>query len=532
MNNIFKYTALAILGVIVLYFAPIFFNIFNWKISNVFPKVILDADYQDSLIRTLVFSFTSTFGILVFSFLLGYLLKRITKGKFLILGSVLLIPFLLGSVSTSFLFKILLSDSWLIELSFDKTYLLFIILGLIRFWQFGTLFIYIFWLNNLSLKETVLNYTEFYQFSSWEKIKNVYLPFHRNLIILLSIFLFVSNIYETTKLQLIFRASKGTNSELISTTLYNSYLSDTKLSPDFASEVLFSQTVLFYLPVFLFFSIFVYFISNSLISVISKSKKGLTFKINQKHKDKISKLTFFSLISIVLFPIFWSFIQQGITIENPFFLLKTIYLSLIASVILLIVFTLPLSYYLRVVKKHFFYEINQKSLWVFILLFLLFLIPPLALMLFGFEWSSIFNVRGVFSTSVVWVIGQAINSLPVIATFIFVIHFVTQNKELEYLEIMKVEFNEVIKWSFLKRFKTEYLMTFLFAFSIIWNEGTFNKVYSDRIPSYVSEILRTVNSRNADYSEGMLFLLFSLLLAVVCITLWNIVLYRLSKNNK
>lgn len=534
MSKLFKYLSFLSLGIIFLYLSPLFWSISDWDIEKVFPEVILDEDYQGSLVRTVTFSSISTFFVVFLSFFGGFFLRHLKNKRSLLLGSLLLLPFLLGSVSTSFLFKILLFDSGILNQAFNNSMILFSILGIIQFWQFGTLFTYLFWLNNLSIKPEVTDYANYYSFGGWERVKYIYLPFHRNLIILLSIFFFLSNIYESSKLQIIFRASKGTSSELISNTLYNAYLSDSKISPDFAGNILFAQSALFYLPVFIILTIVLYGIMNYVISFLSKSKFSLPLvkshlKAPERTGSHVLLLVFaFSVIA----PIVYAFFKQGVSIDDLSYLLSTIGLSFTASVILLIVLTLPVAYYLRIQWQHRFQALSRKNLWIFISLFLLFLIPPLVLMLFGFEWSNFLQVRGSLPTNTSWIIGQCISAFPIIASFILVIHFFTKNRELEYLGIMKADFAEIVRWSFLKRYRVEYAMTFLFAFSIIWNEGTFNKVYSDRIPSYVSEILRTVNSRNADYSQGMMFFLFSLLLGFACILLWNLIVARLVNINR
>jgi hypothetical protein len=534
LARLFKILSAASIGIILLYLSPLVFNLWNWEIENVFPEVILDTDYQSSLLRTISYASFSTLGVLLLSFLAGYKLRRLKSKGALLLGGILLLPFLLGSVSSSFLFKVLLYDSSLLNWSYNNSVVLFGLLSLFQFWQFGTLFTYIFWINNLSIKDDLIGYTSYYKLNSLERIKLVYIPYHRNLIILLSIFFFVSNIYESVKLQVIFRASKGTNSELLSNTLYNAYLSDSKISPDYAANVLFSQTALFYLPLFIALTVLLYGLLNYLISSISKSK--ISFLLIPCTLNRFNKNVTMALLIVfvagILFPISYAFLQQEIKLYNLSYLLSTIGLSFLASSVLLLLFTLPLSYYLRIVCKEYFYQISRTNLWIFITLFSIFLIPPLTLMLFGFEWSSILGIRGKFATNISWVLGQCISALPIIATFIFVIHFLARNKELEYLGAMKADLTEVIKWSFIKRFRIEYLMTFLFSFSIIWNEGTFNKIYSDRIPSYVSEILRTVNSRNADYGRGMMFFLFSLLLSILCIVIWNVIVARLVSNKQ
>ncbi len=530
LKKAFTYLAILSLGIVLVYLTPLFFDIGAWHLDFVYPKVLVD-DYGQSLLRTLLFAMSSTLIVIVVSFLGGHVLGRLDRKSDLLVGSLLLLPFLLGTVSTSFLFKLLIMDTGLMNFAFEHSIVIFLILGLMQFWQFGTLFMYIFWINNLGMSSQVKNYASYYKFTTWEKLKNIAIPYHRNLVILLSIFFFVSNIYENIKLQIIFRASKGTSSEMIAGTLYQSYMSDSKISSDFASGVLFSQTVLFYLPLFILCAFLIYLTASRMMGGLSKSKLMLpaSFQIGNQGKQKISRIVLYLMVGMIVLPIVGAMSSEPIRFGGVDYLFQTIGLSMSASIVLLVIFSLPLAYVLRVLWRQFFAEINDKSLWVFLSLFLLFLVPPLTLMLFGFEWSSIFQTHSRLSTRLMWILGQCINTLPIIASFLFVIHFTVSNRELDYLSIMRVNFDELVRWSFLRRFRVEYLMTLLFAFSIIWNEGTFNKVYSDRIPSYVSEILRTVNSRNADYGQGMLYFLFSMGLGLLCIGLWNYIVSRFIK---
>jgi ABC-type sugar transport system permease subunit len=533
LNKILKYFSIGSIGLVLLYISPIFLGLPKSNIDEIFPFVIMDEDYQVALLRTLVFSILTTFLVIIISFIFGYLLRKFTDKSFLLYCSILLIPFLLGSVSVAFIFKVLLWNTDFLTQIFNSSIYLFLLLGFFQFWQYGTLFIYIFWLNNFGVKKEIVEYSAYYKFTTFEKLKHIYLPFHRNLIILLSIFFFAVNVYESTKLQIIFRASKGTNSEMLSSLFYNTYISESKISPEFATNNLFSQALLFYLPLLLFITFLIYFFINLCINGFSKNKTviGPIFTLTARSKNTISKVFVFLIILIVILPILAILLKQSISIADMEHLIKTISLSLVASVLLLVVFVLPLAYFLRIGYKDYFEKITRQNLWIFLSLFLLYLVPPLCLMLFGFEWSSFLGISGELSTTTAWIIGQCINALPIIASFVFVIHFVVKNNEIEYLQTMRASTSEIIKWSFIKRFRIEYIMTFIFTFSTIWNEGTFNKIYSDTIPSYVSEILRTVNSRNADYSVGMLYFLFSLTLAIICVGLWNVIIYKLSKTD-
>lgn len=523
-----KSIAFIIGGLILIYLTPTF-NSFS-AIDDVYPEVIADEDYLNALLRSIMFALGSVLFCVVGSFTLAYVLRNISSKVLLLLASLMMLPFLMGNVSLSFLFKILFFDSIVIESIYQNTSLLFGTMFLLQFWQNGFLFTYVFLLNNKGVDSNLINYGEINRFSSFEKIKNIYLPKHKNLIILLSIFSFVTSFYESAKFQIILRSSQGTNSELISQTLYNSFKSDLMINAGYASDVIFAKALFFYIPLSILIVLIIYMVINFSVSKLSKSTFQLPqFDLPLTIKNKIASILMVLIVGIIVSPIVLLFFKQNIGFLKLSYLLETISLSGLAAILLLILFAIPLGLSLRIGFLKVFHSFNNKSISAFVVLFLLYLLPPLALMLCGFEWSSLLNFKGALSTKMFWLFGQCINSLPIIATFIVVIHFYVQNKELIYAKAMRLSNMETIKYSFLKRFKLEYILTLLFAFSIIWNEGTFNKVYSDRIPSYVSEIMRTVSSRNADYSQGMLFFAFSLLISLVCIAIWNVITVKHNK---
>ena len=81
MSKLVKSISFISIGVILLYLAPLFFNLPNWEIEYVFPEVLYDPDYQDSLLRTISFAVISTVAVIMLSFLLGYILRNIKSNK-------------------------------------------------------------------------------------------------------------------------------------------------------------------------------------------------------------------------------------------------------------------------------------------------------------------------------------------------------------------------------------------------------------------------------------------------------------------
>ena len=132
----------------------------------------------------------------------------------------------------------------------------------------------------------------------------------------------------------------------------------------------------------------------------------------------------------------------------------------------------------------------------------------------------------MWNLQLVWILGHVILTLPLLSSFISVSHFKTSNNEINYLESYKFSLWQIIKDSFLKRYQAEYLLTFLIAFSLIWNESIVNNLLSDFIPSFVSEMKMNIEGRAADYAKGMNYLFIALGIAIMAMWLWKLILRK------
>jgi len=85
---------------------------------------------------------------------------------------------------------------------------------------------------------------------------------------------------------------------------------------------------------------------------------------------------------------------------------------------------------------------------------------------------------------------------------------------------------EIAKTSFLQRFKAEYLLLFILAFSFIWNEGVVNNLFSDFIPSFAANLKMLITGRAADLQHAAAYLWMSIALSLISVVLWFSIVRR------
>jgi hypothetical protein len=128
-----------------------------------------------------------------------------------------------------------------------------------------------------------------------------------------------------------------------------------------------------------------------------------------------------------------------------------------------------------------------------------------------------------------WIFVHGILTLPLLGSFILSVHFRVKSLELSYLDAYKLKGGEIIKWSFLKRFRLEYILTLIFAFSFIWNDFGINSVLSDRIESFASILKMAFSGRAANQSIGLMYFSVSILVAFSSVLIWKTILNNAQK---
>jgi len=505
-----------------LFLIPSFQSVINGKSDGI--HLLMQAD---GLLKPLIRSIISTIIILVLLIAGGIIcslnLYSITidsiQGKLL---SLLLLPSLLGGISSALIYKIILVEH---SLYFETVTNKFISYSIIHYWQFGTLFIYLFWLNGTSLKSNFLKFSDSMKFSFREFIRDIWMPKQKNLIILLSIIGFVFTFYEEAKSSFIFRVSRGTNSEFINQFINRTYKSESIIN----SELAFTNLCVngFVALVFALMTLaLVLFLVNKLVNFRTK-KRNVNKRSNSNISKSITQATFYLLLIFVLFPIVYVLTIEGAKIDDLEYLLSPITSTAIAAVVSTII-AITTSIVNRLLLPGMLSDFNDKSLIYFVLLFSLLLVPPVLILIITYKWFSFFQVN-YNAIPIAWVIGHFFMCFPILSGFATTSHFKVKNNFILFLDVHKASITEKIKQLFLRPLFGDYILTFLFAFTIIWNEAIINNILSDVIPSFVSEMNMSITGKIADYSKGIGFLLISLIISLLSILIWS---FGISKTKK
>lgn len=518
-NNSWKYKVIVLIIIIAIacYIIPLFAQIAKFDFSILFNG---EADRDNAWFKSALFSFiSSSFNILI-SLWLAIQLRKITlfskRGNFL---SLLILPILIGDVSIAFIGKVLFANSALLH---ENSNYKFVSLILIQFWQYGTLFTYIFWLAIQSIKESVKDYSYGVKMTNSEYVKDIILPTTRNIAILCFVLNLVFAFFENAKSQFIFRASRGTNSEFISRWLEKYYQSNSLFNIDSAIN----NTLQF--GAVIMFSVLLLIVTLALaFTFLYKKYLTARYYLPSFGSKTITNILYISILLLVVSPVVWLILKlvfdTTFTSDNLF---PVIIITTIAAIISTIL-AIQIGILLRLAWKNAMSTFSKKSIVFYLLLLLILLFPPLVLYILGFKWLSIIGYQSPFLIKCVWVFGHILLVLPVLSSFIAVTHYRTTNNEIEFLDSYKLNYRDKIKALFNRRYLLDYSLTFLIAFSFIWNESTINNLLSDFIPSFISEMKMSISGRGTDYSSGIGYFFISISLAFLSITLWNFIIKKI-----
>lgn len=521
-SSIYKAACSAILMALLVYLLPVV-STFDLSMIDVGRDGLLEV-----LIKSIAVAVITALCCVAIGFSCAYKMRQIEQySKAARLLPLLLLPFLIGNVSTALIFKLLLLEGDTKSFLFNHSYLVFTVVIAIQIWQFGSLFTYLFWLSLKNIDEKRISYAEVFGLTRFETIRDIYLPEVKNLFILLFLLGFIFSVYENTKLTLIFSASPGTNTELISQWLYRQFQSDLLINYNFAAQSMSSISFGVLLPsIFLCFVLcsriafwFFKYLSNSgkentEVRVLS-TKSGAN-KTKRGTGKKLAIIIIFSIALPIAVTLVQHFNPKNI---NVAFLIEPLSLSFFAACFATALAVI-LAFVLRMSSIHKMAKFNRFSATVITLLYTLTLTPPIILLIASFQWLAALEISTQNSITLFWVLGHSILMLPLLSSFLLISHFRVSSRELEFLKVFKVSQGQTWILHFIKRFKGEYFLTLVLAITIVWNEGLINRVFSDHIPSFVSTITASIVGKSANYGNAMMFLLVSLTLSLSCIAMW------------
>lgn len=495
---------------LVAYLIPSLVNLSGYNINIFFDS----TEGTLALKRSILFALGSSILNVLLSLLIALSISSVPlNSRKAGLIAFLIVPIMLGNMSIAFIGKVIFSGSAFFQ---DSALTKFSGLTVIQFWQYGSLFIYLFWLNMQNIPYTSLNYAHAVKMSFGERVKDLLLPACRNLAMLLFILNFILSVYEDAKIQIIFKSSVGTHTELISQWLNRTYQSNSLIGSLFAN-----QKAIQYGFTILLLALAV----TMILTFIFSFAYDKTIKLNTAFH--FSKNRYFSHIipvvlgAVIFCPLLFTVFMTIKNFQFEFFHLITPFLFTFLATALAVLFSTFLGITLRLAWKETLSSFNSRSLVYFTLLFVLQLVPPIIIYLTGFQWLKLTGYQSLWNLQLVWVVGHIILILPLMVSFVSVFHFRTSNNEIRYMEAHGFSLRQIFNDSFLRRYRAEYLFTSLIGFSLIWNESVINNLFSDFIPSFVSEMKMNIEGRAADYAKGMSYLFIAIGIAIAAIWIWR-----------
>lgn len=488
--------------------------------------------FSSSLMRTISFALLSAIVNVVGGFCLALLLSKISMSSRL--GrqlSFFILPVTFGNVAVVFVFKVLLFDTNFFNAivqggnTAQTLFLLFI-----QFWQFGFLFSYLFWLNIQNTPKRIENYSIAVGLTRFEKIRDIILQQTKNLFILLLFIGFIFSFYEDAKSQFIFRASQGTGTELINHWLYRTYQSNLLINPEYANQSIFKTGLIIFSITILLFLVLGSMILFS-FKLFSKFKSSNKKNISES-KGRTSFVIAAISIAVILIPILLALLKSQYHFSDNIFSIAFPFALTLVAAFAATLFAIIFGISSRLAFTKLLSGFDSKSLLYFLSIFLLQIIPPLSIVLCGFKWLSWVGYNSVILIYFVWIFGHCILTLPLLGSFVLATHFSVKENELNYLTAFKISGSSIVHYSFLKRFKAEYILTMLFAFTFIWNDTGLNMVLSDRIPSFAANLQMLFIGRAADYSKATSFILVAVALSLTCTIIWQYIVGKTAKLNE
>jgi hypothetical protein len=524
---LWKIVFFALIAGVLAFIEPFLSGLYHTK-----PALLLnnENDFTVTLIRTGLYALLSTIALVVFGFFGAYALRNVpffsTAGKNL---GLLILPVTLGNICIAFACKLLIGDTAFFSAIIDQGN--FFRLGFLiwlQLWQFGLLFVYLFWMNFQGISPGMRQYSAACKFSKGQELIDIYLPHSKNLTVLLICSGFVFSLFEESKIHYLYKASQGTDSELVTNWLTRNYQSSLLADPGLARQVAFNAGSLTFLAAAV--TLVLIFIATLGAFGYFSRLRFLKYKPMSARPGIIGTRLRAALFAVsVLIPLGLTLSRLRFSFDSTLSMLvypagMTV-LAAGLSTLTAIVFGLSG----RLGWKKRLQSFSRKSLLFFILLFAILLVPPLVIMICGYQWMAALGYRSELVIDLIWLAGHTILTLPVLGSFILFNHFSVKNNELDYLEVYKLKRREVIRYSFIGRFKANYLLLFLVSFSLIWNEANLNSLFSDYIPSFAAGLKMLITGRAADYTQASGYLLVSLLLGLMAVATWRYILNKIQQ---
>lgn len=483
----------------------------------------------DPLARSLIVASVSSLASVLTGFALSIAMRNISVGTHGgTLMAILTLPVVVGDLVIGFAFKAITMDREVFQLVFADRPQWAVLTAIIvmQVWQYGLLCGYLFWLRVVSIEQPVADFAKISGLTLIEWVRDVLWPRCRELAMVLLLITFFAAAHEYAKSWLVFKVSPGTRTSLTSHALWELYQQRLPVNPAFAQATAL-QACLMVGGAILLCAIII-------MGVLYTSEHALVRGMNAKARCRerhcwegapvegsawyatcwLVAAAAMTLVPLLSPPARFAF---SLSIEWTSVIKAASGSAVAGAFALLVAFVFGVV--ARVSSPSGFARFTPLAVCVSMALLALRSIPPLAFILSGYHLFAYLHGSRIGSM-VSWLIGHALLALPLLGVFTIWLHTRVSQNELEFQEGAGVSIAGIANRSFVSRFPLDYAFLFLFAWSLVWNESTLNRVVSDTVPTFVDLLSRQLSVR-ADFSRSTTLCLVSVLLGLAAISLWR-----------
>lgn len=492
--------AVILLGMLaIVYSSPMIRSIAAPAGREMIARTLEDPDgLRAPLIRSAFFAVVTA----LLSVVLGFygavaLAPRMRSSRRLLLF--LIIP-LLGSVAVAVAVHLdvryRLLHGLVAERDFFVTWLLLV---LTQLWQFAPLFLYLFAVQ-LTTVSTDRHLFTMVSGASWgERVRDIDWPHCRNLARLLTLFAVAEGTREFVKPAMILRASPGTATEMITARLERHYAIWSKAN--------FSTAVNGTLAGALLVTVVAALLAVLTIALADRLLRGSTAGLAHSRMDwGIGKVGVVALLALTAVPLIGAlnYVDPAVLSDLPWSTLGVSVclagVAVAATMIVAVVFSISA----RVIFPDRLARFDSHALPVFLILFAIRLVPPIAIVLCGLHWLYRSGTLTTTTAVTVWVAAQMVITFPLLASFAQFTHFAVRTDEIAFHRVSRAWPWEVARDSFLLRFGPEYALIAVFGLAIILGEDAINSIMAFAVPSIAHELSLRVGGRSGSYREAVM----------------------------
>jgi ABC-type sugar transport system permease subunit len=497
MNRLRSYQVVALtIGIAAIaYCAPMFQSAAN--LNRIVGSALAADGFQRPLIRSLGFAFIAALLSVCAGFYVAVILSPSTR-RSPIITLLLLLP-LMGSVFAGLAVHLDMRYKIVYGLISDRHFFAtWSLLLLTQLWQFVPLYLFLFavHLNAVSVETgTFMSVSR----ASWgETVRDVYWPHCRNLAKLLILLAVGEGMREFVKPAMIIRASTGTGTEMVTGRLERYYATLSKANFEAATTGTLSRSLLVTLAAALLAILTIQIVEwlargvNAALRGVQSNPEirasGLVALLLAGAVPLIGMATLFDIRALGQLP--WDKLISSVVLA-------------LSAVVLTMLFVMIFAIAARVGFVEWLAMFDARSLPLFICLLTVRLVPPIAIVLCGFDWLFRFDAMSASMAILAWIGAQMMITFPLLAGFAIFTHFAVRTEEIEFHEVSRASWLEIARDTFLRRFGREYLLITIFGLSIILAEDAINSIMAFAVPSIAHELSLRIGGRSGSYREAV-----------------------------